>query len=183
MTPWSLRRAAPGDAEALALVGAATFLETYAGEMPGADIVAHCAARHGAALYAEWLDRGWATWLAEAPQGAPLGYAVLAEPDIPQRGPGDLELKRIYVLSRLHGSGAGQALFGAALEEARARGAPRLLLGAYARNHRALAFYRRCGFREVGSRSFTVGGVTFDDDVVMALDLAEAGAEAGAGAG
>ena len=172
MTSWTLRRAGAGDAEALALVGAATFLETYAGEMPGTDIVAHCAARHAAALYADWLARGWPTWLAEAPQGAPVGYAVLAEPDIPQREPGDLELKRIYALSRLHGAGVGPALFDAAAGEARARRAPRLLLGAYARNHRALAFYRRCGFREIGARSFSVGATVFDDDVVMALDLA-----------
>ncbi len=171
MTPWTLRRAGPGDAEALALVGAATFLETYAGEMSGADIVAHCATRHAASLYAAWLAQGWPVWLAEAPQGAPVGYAVLAEPDIPQRKPGDQELKRIYVLSRLHGSGAGQALFAAAVEEARARTAPRLLLGAYARNHRARAFYRRVGFQEIGSRTFTVGATIFDDDVVMALAL------------
>ena len=174
MTGWTVRRARPGDAEALALVGAATFLETYAGEMPGADIVAHCGARHDAVLYADWLAHGWPIWLAEAPQGAPVGYAVLSEPDIPQRAPGDLELKRIYALSRLHGSGVGQALFGLAVEEARARGAPRLLVGAYANNHRALAFYRRRGFREIGARSFSVGATTFDDDVVLALELAPA---------
>lgn len=172
MIPWTLRRAGAGDAAALALVGAATFLETYAGEgWRGADIVAHCAACHTAALYAEWLERGWPAWLAEAPEGAPLGYAMLSEPGVPQAQAGDWELKRIYALSRLHGSGVGRAMFDAAVGEARARGASRLLLGAYARNHRALAFYRRCGFREIGSRTFSVGGTTFDDDVVMALEL------------
>ena len=171
MTGWTLRRAAAGDAEALALIGAATFLETYGGEMPGRDIVVHCRERHAATLYADWLAQGWPIWLAEAEQGAPVGYAVLAESDIPQARPGDLELKRIYVLSRRHGGGPGPALFEAVLQEAKARGAPRLLVGAYARNHRALAFYRRCGFVEIGSRSFTVGATRFDDDVVMALPL------------
>ena len=171
MSDGTIRRAEAGDEEALALIGAATFLETYGGEMPGRDIVAHCRERHAATLYADWLAQGWPIWLAEAPQGAPVGYAVLSEPDIPQRAPGDLELKRIYVLSRRHGGGLGPALFELAVAEARNREAPRLLLGAYARNHRALAFYRRCGFREVGARSFTVGDTRFDDDVVMALAL------------
>lgn len=174
MSDWTLRRAQAADAEALALIGAATFLETYGGEMPGRDIVAHCRDRHAAVVYAGWLERGWPIWLAEAAQGAPIGYAVLAEPDIPQRAPGDLELKRIYVLSRRHGSGVGPALFCRVIQEARLRHAPRLLLGAYARNRRALSFYRRRGFAQIGSRTFTVGETTFDDDVVLALDLAGA---------
>jgi len=38
----ALRRCVPGDEEALALVGAATFLETFAGLLAGPDILAHC---------------------------------------------------------------------------------------------------------------------------------------------
>lgn len=170
---WAIRRAGSDDSGALALVGAATFLESYAGELRGADILAHCAARHAAAVYAGGLARDWCVWLGQAPRGAPVGYAVLAAPDIPQALPGDLELLRIYTLSRWHGSGLGPALLAAAVEEARGRGAPRLLLGAYARNHRALAFYRRSGFEVVGQRSFTVGGATYDDDVVMARALTD----------
>lgn len=168
---WTLRRATQGDAASLALLGAATFLESYAGELGGGDILAHCARRHTIAAYAEGLASGWCAWLAEAPRGAPIGYAVLSTSDIPQAQPGDLELKRIYALSRWHGSGLGPALLATAVEEARARGAPRLLVGAYARNRRALAFYRRSGFEVAGERSFTVGATTYDDDVVMALGL------------
>src|SRR3546814_4633931 len=64
-------------------------------------------------------------------------------------------LKRIYSLSRFHGSGLGAALMREAV--AAAEGHRRLLLGVYARNERALAFYRKQGFVDIGTRRFNVG--------------------------
>jgi ribosomal protein S18 acetylase RimI-like enzyme len=88
------------------------------------------------------------------------------------RGDGtDIELKRIYVLSRFHGSGIGAALLQTAIEASRSSGASRILLGVYAGNDRARQFYRRHGFRQVATRQFTVGGRDYDD-TVLALDLA-----------
>ena len=169
---WSVRRAGPGDAERLSLVGRATFLESYTWLLGGEDILAHCRDRHSEAFYADWLAQGPALWLAEAERGAPVGYAGLGAPDLPQARPGDLELKRIYVLSRFHGpQGPGRALMAAAVEEARRLRAPRLLLGLHPQNARALGFYRRSGFHPIGVRTFTVGDMVIDDDVVMALEL------------
>ena len=45
----------------------------------------------------------------------------------------------------------------AAVEDARALGRTRLLLGTHEGNARAIAFYRRNGFSEVGTRTFQVG--------------------------
>ena len=169
---WTVRRAGPPDAERLSLVGRATFLESYTWLLNGDDILAHCRERHSPESYAAWLEGGHALWLAEAGRGAPIGYAGLSAPDLPQAQPGDLELKRIYVLSRFHGAdGPARSLMAAAVEEARRLGAPRLLLGLHPQNARALSFYHRSGFREVGVRTFTVGDMVIDDDVVMALEL------------
>ena len=170
---WTLRRAQAGDAERLSLVGRATFLESYTWLLAGEDILAHCRDRHSSAYYQAWLaERDAALWLAEAEHGAPVGYAGLSTPDLPQARVGDLELKRIYVLSRFHGpAGPGRGLMAAAVAEARARGAGRLLLGLHPQNARALGFYRSSGFVPVGERVFTVGAMTIADDVVMALEL------------
>ena len=169
---WSLRRAGPDDAERLSLVARATFLESYTWLLRGEDILAHCRERHAPETYQAWLASGRALWLAEAERGAPIGYAGLADPDLPQAGPGDLELKRIYVLSRFHGAdGPGRALMAAAVREARRLQALRLLLGLHPENARALGFYHRSGFRRIGVRTFTVGDMVIDDDVVMALEL------------
>jgi ribosomal protein S18 acetylase RimI-like enzyme len=45
-----------------------------------------------------------------------------------------------------------------------------VLLGVYAVNEGALAFYTRCGFRRVGTREFVVGQRTYHD-FVLARDL------------
>ena len=107
----TIRACSPSDAEALALVGRATFLESYAEVLPGADILAHCAAQHAPELYASWLAReDHGLWIAEAAGGAPVGYVTLNPPDLPvETGPGDVEIKRIYLLSRYHGAGLGAA--------------------------------------------------------------------------
>ena len=103
-------------------------------------------------VYEAWLNNpDAALWLADARNGgAPVGYAVLDSPQLTIAEPGDLEVKRIYVLSRFHGTGVGSRLMTAALDEARHRGAQRALLGVYANNHRALAFYAKYGFEIVG---------------------------------
>jgi ribosomal protein S18 acetylase RimI-like enzyme len=168
---FTLRRAGPADAPALAAVGTATFLETFAGVLPGADILAFCAGEHSQALYAGWLAAGHPLWLAEAHAGAPVGYLALKPPELPiPVDADDLEVKRIYAFSRWHGSGLGRALIEAAADEARAQGKRRLLLGVYGGNGRAIAFYRKSGFEAVGERRFTVGAGTYDD-LVMARTL------------
>ncbi len=173
MTDIPLRRAVADDAERLAHIGVATFIDSYTFDIDGASMVAHCTRQHARAVYEAYLaDPACALWLAEyAATGAPIGYAVTCPPDLPVAlEPGDLELKRIYVLSRSHGTGTGERLMLAALEEARTRGAPRLLLGTYQDNRRAVAFYTCHGFELIGTRKFAVGGMLYDD-IVMAKRL------------
>ncbi|MET1754243.1 GNAT family N-acetyltransferase [Novosphingobium sp. RD2P27] len=166
---WTVRHAGPDDASALALVGAATFLETFAGAIDGPAIVAHCAANHAAESYAGLFAKGAQAWLGEVEGGAPVGYALIAKPELDAARPGDIELKRIYTLSRYHGSGLGGAMMAAAV--AGASGHERLLLGVKADNHRAIAFYRKQGFDPIATRQFNVGGKLYDD-LVLARPLA-----------
>ena len=169
-----IRICGPGDEDALALVGQATFLETFAGIIRGSDIVAHCRAQHAASVYRSWLDGGARVWLAEMdPSGAPIGYLVLASASLPVESPSDrdLEVKRIYLLQQFHGKGIGKQLMMEAEQHARGAAAARLLLGVYSRNDRAVAFYERFGFRRIGTRRFRVGEHDYDD-LVLSMDLA-----------
>jgi len=162
----SLRRATPADADALSVVGTATFLESYAGVIDGAGLVRHCAEKQSADAYAAALaEPDQALWLAEAaPGGAPVGYLHLTPPDLPlETGPGDLEIKRIYVLATLQRSGLGRRMLNSAALYAREHRARRLLLGVYKKNEAALAFYDRVGFERLGEREFDVGGMTYQD--------------------
>lgn len=171
----NIRPAVSGDEYALGAVGAATFLESYTETIPGADLISHCEAQHAPEIYKNYIasnDPNYACWLAEySGTKAPIGYAVTTSVEAPTVGqPGDIELKRIYVFSKYHGTGTGRELMTHALVHAREIGAKRMLLGTYDQNHRAVAFYERAGFQKVGERKFTVGGQVFDD-IVMAVTL------------
>jgi GNAT superfamily N-acetyltransferase len=177
----TLRRATLADAPALALTGAATFLEAFTWMLPGADILAHNRKHHTADAYTHYLadPNTRITVAATAPAvgfpdepGSIVGYVLLCTPELPTIDvlPTDIELKRIYLFSRfrsapvLDTAGApipslrpAQALMDAAVSDARALGASRLLLGTHATNVRAIAFYHRNGFVQAGTRVFQVG--------------------------
>lgn len=165
---WQVRAASGADADGLALVGSATFLETFAGVLEGSAIIEHCKREHSPAAYLAYLEHGACAWLAETALGqAPVGFALLGATDLPGSEPGgaDLELKRIYTLPKFHGGGMGARLMECALDEARRRGARRLLLGVYAGNDRAMAFYAKNGFDRIAQRRFRVGDRDYDDIV------------------
>ncbi len=173
-TEVTIRRASAGDEDALALVGQATFLETFSGVLDGAAIVEHCRRAHASAQYKTYLaEAASAAWLAETlPGNAPVGYAIVAKPDLPGADAmRDLELKRIYLLGRYQGGGIGKRLLNEAVAHAKSVSAQRLLLGVYAGNDSAIAFYRRYGFTHFTERKFTVGNRAYDDHV-MSLALA-----------
>ena len=178
-----LREATPEDARALALLGGAAFLEAFTWMLPGEDIVDFCAKHHTAEAYAKYLALpDTHITLAETATGAPVGYAMLAKPDLPtvETRDADIELKRIYLLSRfrslktpvLNGEGqvvnglrVGAALMKAALAHASEMGRTRVLLGTHDGNERAIAFYLRNGFEKIGTRTFHVGSQVCCDSV------------------
>lgn len=170
----SVRECTFTDASTLAIIAAATLLEAFAGFIPGDALLAHCHKNHIPAAYEAFLAQPQTrAWLAEVEPGAtPVGYALLTTPDFPPAllQPHDLELRRIYLFSRFHGTGAGRRMMNQAIAEARRHDAHRLLLGVHPENHRAHAFYSKNGFLQIGMRSFQVGSSHFEDPV-FALTL------------
>jgi ribosomal protein S18 acetylase RimI-like enzyme len=165
----TIRRAIKADSAALALIGAATFLETYAHMIGSDDILAHAANKHSKSFYDSALaDPHTKIWVAQTNTTAIIGYLVLGPATLPPASPDpdDLEIIRIYVLSRFQKSGLGHALLQHALAEAKQRKARRLVLGVYHGNEKALAFYARQGFEQIGTRHFSVGGAEFHDFVL-----------------
>jgi ribosomal protein S18 acetylase RimI-like enzyme len=93
---------------------------------------------------------------------------MLGPATLPAEGPhpDDLEVVRIYVLSRFQKTGTGHRLMQKAFAEALRQRARQLVLGVYRGNEKALAFYARQGFSEIGTRTFSVGSALFDDYVL-----------------
>lgn len=169
MSDFTIRQASRADAEMLGHIGVATFVESYTDEIEGAAMMTHCSNQHSAAAYEAYLGApNTGCWLAEHAQtGAPIGYALNGTPDLPiDFDATDIELKRIYALSKYHGQGIAAALLQQALGHAESIGATRILLGTYKDNHRALAFYAKYDFQLIGTRKFNIGGKLYDDVIL-----------------
>lgn len=166
-----LRRASVADAGKLSIVGIATFLENFANDHDGDEVVSYLAESHSPDWYARALaEPGTAAWIVEEAAGCPVGYAMLVSAGVPGSDPEtDIELKRIYLLSRWHGRGFGAKLYDAVEAEARARGARRMLLSVYVENHPAQRFYTARGFARMGRWIFD--GFTASEDYLMAKPL------------
>jgi ribosomal protein S18 acetylase RimI-like enzyme len=169
---WTIRPAEKADAAALALVAQATFLEAYAGLTSVEDMLAHAERYNSKAAFEAAFDEGARLWIAEAAgTRAPLGFAMLTESSFDISEPGDIELRRIYVLDRCQGQGLAKGLLDVVV--AASAGHARMLLGVNRDNERAKGFYRKNGFAIAGTRTFTVGATTYDDFIyAKPLDLA-----------
>ena len=165
MTPVIWRKAGVHDADALALLGSATFLATFAFDHPGQPMMQHLRQEHSAEYYAQALcDPATDILMGETPLGAPVGYAMItpaAHRELQQDC--DIELKRIYLLGPWQGSGNGKGLLDLVFAVAEKRRAKRLLLSVYEKNVRAIGFYERAGFAAIGETVFMVGPVPFRD--------------------
>lgn len=167
-----VRHAKPEDAQALALLAEKTFRDAFAADNSPADMDEHCRNAFSPTIQREQIaDPLMVTLVAVDPEGHTAAYAQL-RPGSPAQGsaPDPLELWRFYVDAAYHGRGLAQQLMDATLDAAAQRGAKTLWLGVWERNLRAQSFYRKVGFADIGSHTFTLG---FDPqtDVLMARPI------------
>jgi diamine N-acetyltransferase len=155
----TVRRAGPADAAWLAGLAERTFRETYAAHNTADNMERYVAAHFGVDRQAaELRDAAKLTLLAEE-DGRAAGYVQLARGKVPASvaGAAPIEVTRFYVERPWHGRGVAQQLMAAAEFAAAAEGARTLWLGVWERNERAIAFYRKCGFRDAGTQVFALG--------------------------
>lgn len=154
-----VRAARPGEAAAVAAFAGRLFEETYAPTCRAEDVLAYHSAHFTPERMADELRDPRGTLLLAEVEGAPAGYAQLrqgaAPPEVEGKDP--VEIARFYVDAPWHGRGVARALLRAVLATARERGAGALWLTVWEKNARALAFYRKLGFRVVGARDFRMG--------------------------
>ena len=167
----TLRRAEPtnGDAILLSSLGARLFEEAFGPANNPDDLRMFLTATYSPAKQlAELGDPMRVAWIAES-EADPVGYVLLRRharsASISAADPA--EVQRIYVARSLHGRGIADLLMQACLDEARAWEADALWLGVWERNPRAIAFYARWGFRQVGEQRFLVGSDAQRDHVMM----------------
>ena len=171
--PATIRRASSADAALLTAVARSTFVDTFGADNTASDMAAYTASAFSEAVQrAELEDVQRITLLAES-DGACVGYAVLVDAPAPDVVGGDaMEIARLYSVRERIGSGIGAALMRRCLDEAASLGKQRIWLGVWEHNPRAIAFYRRWGFRDVGSQGFVLGS-DHQTDRIMVRDVEE----------
>jgi diamine N-acetyltransferase len=162
-----LRDATAEDALVIGVLGTQVFLDTYAtrGIRPllAREVREHFSTDAVAAL----LARPHTRFVLAESVGHLIGFVqlglgerqalVAAEPAA--------ELQRLYVQARFNGLGVGKALAGAAAAHAAAWGAQALWLTAWVGNQHALGWYRRQGWRELGSTDYVFEDERFENRV------------------
>lgn len=170
----TIRRAVPADAELLADLASRTFRDTFAADNPPEDMAVYVAESFGTAQQlAEITSADVVTLLAlcgeliafaQLRHGPPPACVTAARP---------IEVQRFYVDHAWHGRGVAGQLMQAVLREAAAAGATNIWLGVWERNPRAIAFYRKCGFVDVGAHEFRLGtDIQTDRVMVRSLETA-----------
>lgn len=169
----SLRRAEASDARLLSQLGARLFERAFGAATPPQDMASYLAGAFSVEIQAaELADTDRVTWIAEDAGKAAVGYAMLRRgtrsDGVTSERPA--EVQRVYVDPAWQGQRVGESLIDACVAQAKAWHRDVLWLGVWKENTRAIAFYRRLGFQEVGSQTFRIGN-DIQNDLVMSRTL------------
>ncbi len=160
-----IRHATVDDAAALADIAERTFRDTFAAQNTPEDLEAYVATAYSKEKQRREIENpDGVTLLGESDNGQLIAYTQMRRVQSPH---GEVEVARFYVDKAHHGQGLAQQLMQAAQKEARTMGGTTIWLGVWERNLRAIAFYAKCGFVDVGSQPFLVGS-DLQTDRVMA---------------
>ena len=160
-----LRPAQPADAPCLGVLSMQVFLETYAPHGIRPDLAREVLQKHSPEATAAALARVDQRLIVAERDGHLLGFAHW-RPGAAHEGVAadrPAELFRLYVLQRFAGSGLGTRLLRAAEAAAAASGAETMWLTAWAGNTRALAFYPRRGYADVGTTAYVIEGIAYEN--------------------
>jgi len=163
-----IRPAVLADAKQLAQLQERTFRDTFEATNTAEDMAEHCAKSYGEALQQREILNSLVTTLICFEGEAQIGFVQLRRGEIPScvSAKRALEIQRLYVDKAWHGKGVAQELMQQAIELAQQSKAEQIWLGVWEHNPRAISFYAKFGFVEVGEHIFMVGSDAQRDLIV-----------------
>ncbi|MEA4908540.1 MAG: GNAT family N-acetyltransferase [Anaerolineaceae bacterium] len=164
-----IRYATPLDNTLLAHIGAETFFDSFAADNTAENMAAYLAASFSPEKQAAELAIPDSRFLILEAAGQVAGYARVKFGPAPACVAGEkpLEVARFYARKAWIGKGVGARLMQACLAEAQQGGCDVVWLDVWEQNPRAIAFYRKWGFTEVGTQVFPLGD-DLQHDLLMA---------------
>jgi GNAT superfamily N-acetyltransferase len=168
----TLRPATPSDALCISALATQVFLDTYATDGMRDDLAREVERECGRAAVEAWLADAASRILLAERDGHLIAFALwrlgvgsgaTASPEEPQRD--DAELVRLYVQRHFHGHGIGHMLLSKVETDAGHAGSARLWLTAWVGNAKALAFYAKEGYVNIGSTDYVFEGRSYENRV------------------
>ena len=154
-----IRRATPDDAAAIADIAERVFVRTFEPDNDPINVAAHVRSAFGEAIQREELADPTVTYLLVEVDAHLAAFAQLkagaTDPSV--HGEAPFEIQRFYVDHDYHGRGVAAHLMDACIEAAQKQGGQTLWLGVWERNARAIRFYEKRGFVDVGGKTFLMG--------------------------
>lgn len=166
------RNAVPGDGAELGAMARRSFTDTFGTLYRPEDLAVFLDQTFGEkGLPAQLSDPAFTGRVGVDEAGEIVGFAKIGPVLFPGEWPATaIELHQLYVRGDQHGAGVGPALLDWAIATARADARTEMILSVYVDNARAIRFYQRYGFAEIGRYVFMVGEQP-DDDRIMRLEL------------
>ncbi len=170
LTGFTLRTAVAGDADSLARFAERTFRETFGPHNRAEDMDGYCSSAFTVERQRTELGDPARHVLLIERAGELAGYSMLWAGPVPDcvTGGDPIELLRFYIDGAWHGRGLAGDLMDATMAAAAERGARTVFLAVWERNLRAIGFYAKHGFRDVGGRPFQLGLDVQTDRIMVA---------------
>jgi diamine N-acetyltransferase len=165
----SIRVGSVADVETISALAIQVFLDTYATEGVRPDLANEAFAEYGREVFEQRLRQGSRVfYLAEQGSGL-LGFAEVRRDNAPSPIPGftGSELVHLYVQPQAQGTGIGRELLQHAERCARQAGSGGVWLSAWEYNTRALAFYKRQRYEDVGHAQYVIQGQAFGNRILF----------------
>jgi ribosomal protein S18 acetylase RimI-like enzyme len=173
VTTIDIRRGVASDATALASFAARTFAEAFGAVTAPDDLAAHLATYRPELQAAELTNLDMITLLAtrdaELVAFAQVRRNVTPPPCV--RIDDAIEVQRFYAHSSVRGTGLTTTLMERTLAAAVELGGRHAWLGVWEYNARAIGFYRKLGFVEIGQTVYVVGSDRQTDRVMLASNV------------
>ena len=155
----TIRPAGPDDNHIISALGHRTFADSFGADNHPRDMQKYLERSFGPMIQAAELAEPSSCFLIAESGDLPVGYARLVESPPPAcvKAAHPIKLQRLYADQQWIGCGVGAALMRACIAMARHRQNDGIWLGVWDKNQHALQFYRRWGFKQVGTQPFILG--------------------------
>jgi diamine N-acetyltransferase len=162
---FTFRKATPDDALCISVLGMQVYLDTYAPEGIRLSIAEDVLHNFSPPVIAEVMAKPDTIFMVAETNHHMVGFAQLSAHAKHELVPfpDATELNRLYIQEKFTRRGLGRRLLAQAEKTALASDASALWLTAWIGNARALAFYSRQGYEEIGSTLYTFQGEHYEN--------------------